>query len=329
MNLRPVASRRAMRGLSLIELMVSLTIGLILMVAIVSAYLGSSAATQIAQSQARMNEDGQAALAILTQHLRMAGNNPIQPNYPDTAQRNPAFDATNPYAIRGCDGTFGSMSTALIDSLTCTSGTSPDSVAVRYEADQYNTVKSGTVPTDCLGQALQPTTASVTMWDGVTTALSGTPPALHPVLAPVNVNFYVADNRFYIASLSGTPNLYCKGNGGATAYASAAQPLVENIEDLQILYRAANATGAAMTVAGYLPASGIDALATSPADTPTRWSRVMTARVCVMVRSESQVAPDVASAQYNDCSGTAVTPSDRYLHRAYSTTVVLRNRITP
>ena len=79
------------RGLTLIELMVSLVIGLILMIAAVSTYLGASGAGRVSEAQGRMNEDAQAALSILSQQLRMAGNNPKQPNYTAAAPRNPVY----------------------------------------------------------------------------------------------------------------------------------------------------------------------------------------------------------------------------------------------
>lgn len=63
-------------GFSLIELLVSLAIGLIIMVAAISAYVGSAGANRMSDAQSRMNEDAQAALGILAQQIRMAGNNP-------------------------------------------------------------------------------------------------------------------------------------------------------------------------------------------------------------------------------------------------------------
>jgi type IV pilus assembly protein PilW len=306
-----------MRGLSLIELLISLTIGLILMVAIGSAYLGSAGAGRMAEAQSRMNEDAQAALSLLAQQLRMAGNNPKQPNYTSASPRNPVFDSTT-FILRGCDGTFTGIATGAISTLnTCpNNATAPDSVAVAYEADIYNTVKtSANVPSDCLGNALPLVNASVTTWTGVGTATTA-------------VTTYVADNRYYISSGStGTPSLYCKGNGGSTA-----QPLVENIENLQLRYGTAPTSTTTMVVAGYLTAAGIasDANLAALADDAARWAKVLTVRVCVIARSENQVVPDASSAQYLDCDGTLVTtPPDLRLRRAYSTTVVLRNRMTP
>jgi type IV pilus assembly protein PilW len=315
---RPHTTRGKARGLSLIELLISMAIGLVLMIAVVSAYLGSSGASRVADAQVRMNEDAQAALTILVQQLRMSGNNPKQPNYKNDIPRNSIYDSTT-YILRGCDGTFSNITTAAnLQTLTCTAGggTAADSVAISYEADRFNTIPTTTnAPTDCLGQALPVINGSQEIWNGA--AVVSTP-----------VTYTVADNRFYIgtSSVITVPTLYCKGNGGANP-----QPLVENIEDLQLTYGTATPAAAAdaLAVAGYLSADevvnnvNLVALATEP----ERWAKVLTVRVCVVGRSEQQVVADAASARYVQCDGTTNTsPPDLRLRRAYSTVVVLRNR---
>ena len=141
-----------------------------------------------------------------------------------------------------------------------------------------------------------------------------------------NVTYTVADNRFYISTSADivAPTLYCKGNS------SVAQPLVENVENMQLTYGTVSAATTATTanVAGYLTAgSFVDATTIALPTDAERWAKVVTVRICVVVRSESLVAPDAASARYLDCSGTVVTtPPDLRLRRAYTTTVVLRNR---
>lgn len=309
------------RGLTLIELLVSLAIGLVIMIAIVSAYIGAAGSSRAAESSARMNEDAQAALAILTQHIKMAGNNPKQPNYSAASPRNPAF-TTGSFAIRGCDNTFSDVTTATgIGSLTCPSGSGKDSLAVVYEADRYNTVAdSSGNPTDCLGAALTTTTnGTVSLWSTTASAVISATPA-----------FYLAENRFYVGTSTAitTPSLFCKGNGTS----SAAQPLVENVEDMQITYGVAPSSATTtLTVAGYLSASQFgttsDAAFNALSDAD-KWAKVGTVRVCLIVRSENPVAPDADSARYYDCTGTLVTtPPDLRLRRAYSTTIVLRNRM--
>jgi type IV pilus assembly protein PilW len=308
------------QGLTLIELMVSLVIGLILMIAVVSTYLGASGAGRASEAQGRMNEDAQAALTILAQQLRMAGNNPKRANYTTAAPRNPVYGAGT-YIVRGCDGKFSDITTAAtIPALTCAAGggTSADSIAVSYEADSFNTIAtSGGAATDCLGNSLPVVTPAPQpqVWDG---AVVGPPATV--------ITYTVADNRFYIATSAAitSPSLYCKGSGNATP-----QPLVENVEDLQLTYGVANSTAATLEVAGYLSAAGIvaDPDLSLLAD-DVRWSKVVTVRICVVMRSAVPVVTDSVSARYTKCDGTVNTsPPDLRLRRAYSTTVVLRNRV--
>lgn len=326
---RQLASRSS-RGFSLIELMVSLTIGLVIAIAAMSAYLGAASSSKLADAQSRMNEDAQAALSVLAQQIRMAGTNPMQGNRPTPFGHNPVYDPTyiggtmtayasgtttyavssgpSAFSIRGCDGTFSNVtatSAISLDTLaTCGTSTFPDSIAINYEADRYNTVPTGNSPTDCVGSSLPAVTA---------TFPAGT------------ASFSVADNRFYIGSVSSVPSLYCKGIGSGT------QPLVENVEDMQLMYGTVSttATSTTATIAGYLTAAEVIALAPT-ADTAgysTAWGKVLAVRICLVVRSENPVVPDAASGQYYKCDGNLdTTQTDRRLRRAYTTTVVLRNR---
>lgn len=346
---------RYLQGFSLIELMISLALGLIILVAVLSAYTGAASAAKMAEAQGRMYEDGQAALTILTQQLRMAGNNPDQTDRLDTSVKNPiytkptasdqtyggdilpvfvgssvsAFELSN-YSIRGCDGAFGNITAAAsLDGLVCAVPDPiiavPDSIALSYEADKFNTVPTAAtppLPTDCLGYALNKIKAEI----------PGIPAGYGSDVFSAELNdmfYFVADNRFYIDSSSATaaPSLYCQGNG----IDSTAQPLVENIEDMQITYGVEIPSNQTRTVAGYLRADELlaqpdpDVLA---AFTPhERWRKVVTVRICLLVRSEDAVVSDPASARYVNCAGTLENaPSDDLrLRRTYSTTVILRN----
>jgi type IV pilus assembly protein PilW len=326
-------------GFSLIELMVSMVIGLVITLAVIGAYLSASGAARVAEATGRMNEDAQAALTILTQQLRMAGVNPSQSDRNTTTLHNLL---ANPYAIRGCDTTFSDVKTAASASaLTCPSGTGASSISIGYEADKYNTIPtSAGVPTDCLGSGLTASTAMVTATksDNFTT---------------VTVTVYEAENRFFIGTSTSivNPSLYCKGNAASTN----AQPLVENIEDLKITYGASNPGQPASYgdnspgvtpnfVLGYLTASELTSDSSSLAGTlpgfaasftlnglatgaePWKaWGAVKTVRVCVLVRSENRAVFDTP-ARYIDCTGVLVTSPDLRMRRAYTATVVLRNR---
>ena len=148
---------------------------------------------------------------------------------------------------------------------------------------------------------------------------------------PTNTTITLADNRFYIAnqpnrSPTTVPSLYCKGNGNTVP-----QPLVENVEDMQITYGVVSTTDTSeqSTIAGYLTAHGVETETSlaALANSGLRWGRVLSVRICIVVRSETPVAPDADSAKYYKCDGTLdSTKTDLRLRRAYSTTVVLRNR---
>jgi len=327
-------------GFSLIELMISLTIGLVIAGAAFAAYMGTAGASRMAEAQGRMNEDAQAALTILTQQLRMAGNNPVQPNRVDnplltlSSRHNPAYlpaptyadytlapatFALSAFSLRGCDGQFSNLASAgTLDELTCAAGIGPGAIAVSYEADRFNTVPTEAgLPSDCAGNALGRLTATLPVMAGSAGSASAA------------VHYAVADNRFYIASSAGVPSLYCKGNGGNGA--ARPQALVENIEDLRFTYGVVSTatTASTATVAGYLSAADIVTQADLAAlpDDAARWAKVITIRICVLVRSEAAVVADAASAHYLTCDGTLETAApDLRLRRAYSSTVLLRNR---
>ena len=294
-------------------------------------------------AQSRMNEDAQAALTILSQQLQMAGNNPNQDNRvfngsPTLSSlHNPVYTPTPTYAgysmapvtftlsdfsIRGCDGKFSNITaTVNLDNLACGGGTTtlPDSIAVSYEADRFNTEPTAAgAATDCLGFKLADVVAKdVPVFNTVTATVT-----------TADITYTVADNRFYVGTSAAitSPSLYCKGNGGA----STQQPLVENIEDMQFQYgtMSATTTSTTATVAGYLPAHEVITQTdlAALANDADRWSKVLSVRICVLVRSDAPVVSDASSARYRNCEGALVSAPDLRLRRAYFATVALRNR---
>ena len=110
--------------------------------------------------------------------------------------------------------------------------------------------------------------------------------------------------------------LRCDGEINVAPSVPAAAPagvvLADNIEDLQVLY-------------------GIDTIGDQSANqyvaTPADWNQVVTARICVLVRSEKTNIATVGN-NYWDCNGArAVVPADGRLRRAFTATFNLRNRI--
>ncbi|MGE0329805.1 MAG: PilW family protein [Ramlibacter sp.] len=308
MNPRHIPLRA--RGVTLVELLVSLVLGLVVMLAASQAYLATSSTSRINDAQAKMNEDAQTALSILTQQLKLAGANPVRPDRAQASLRNPL---TATYTLRGCDSSFDSTSVASIDALTCghtPASTGPDAIAIHFEADAFNssTQSGGTTPTDCVGYGL----------DGIATSFTDSAGGAR------QTTMFLATPVYYLSTSDNRTSLSCRDLGSTRG-----QPLIENIIDLQLRYGTASAANPD-TVMGYLTAQQIDdpaGLIVGTASAAQRWALVKTVRVCILMVSDSAIATSAESAQYRNCNGTLVTnPPDLRLRRAYTTTVFLPNR---
>lgn len=90
-NPRTLPSRQ--RGLSLIELMIAMVIGLLMLTALASMYMGASNANKELARSSRQIEDGRYALQVLTEDISVAGYlgyfyNPVAPALlPDPCQK--------------------------------------------------------------------------------------------------------------------------------------------------------------------------------------------------------------------------------------------------
>jgi type IV pilus assembly protein PilW len=89
-----------------------------------------------------------------------------------------------------------------------------------------------------------------------------------------------------------------------------------------------SATSTTATVAGYLTAAEVNGLgATYGISDSAAWGKVLSVRICVVVRSETPVVSNADSGRFYDCNNELNDDfTDLRLRRAYSTTVVLRNR---
>lgn len=235
------------RGFSLVELMVAMAMSLALLTVVLQGFASMSNASRASTVQQQMNEDAQAAFQILGPQIRMAGFNPLQArsSITITPERNTLSVTPIPageigLGIFGCQTGFSngltsvappaSVAAAEIWQLTCNAAGGSPSLAVHYEADQFSPgINNTNTPTDCRGVQvpLRPQ------------ALSDT--ALPAAVIPP-AQYYLVENRYFISNPN-TPNaaLSCTGNGtGAaglsTPFETPNQPLVANIESMQIDY---------------------------------------------------------------------------------------------
>jgi type IV pilus assembly protein PilW len=118
------------RGLTLVELLVSLVVGLLITVAAASVYLVAQQGFRVNDDQTRIAENGRLAIDLLTKNIRMAGAPTFSPQSPNA---DPIF---LPVAVQGSEG-----------------GTSPDTLTLRYWSDQ-NYSSAFLTGADCLGQGV-------------------------------------------------------------------------------------------------------------------------------------------------------------------------------
>ena len=288
--MKSMPMRSYSRGISLIEILVSLVIGLVVVGAVLVSMIGSGKAGRYQAAYTQMNEDAQIGLSILSRELQQAGASlptglaPVVPaTVPPTMALVFASLAGGTYVI-GCD-------TGFVDPravpLVCDVGTQA-AFEVVYEADLRTTAPTAAnIPSDCLGNRI----------------------AVGPP--------YIARNRYFISvSAYGRPELSCT----SAAAALPPQPLLENIEAMAVSYGVA-VTAAPTQVVRYVTATDITGVG------PAEWFNVISVRLCLVVRSTDPVLDGEDFPAYTDCAGAVQTPTDRYLRRSYFTTAAIRNRM--
>ena len=298
------------RGFSLIELMISLAIGLLIMASVVTIYVNSSRTSRTSEIESQMNEDGLIALNLIQAQIRMAGYT----NFEDMATAQKAnFSGAG---IRGCSAAAfypnagaQELFSDISDSDCATASGFGDGIIIRYEADLGNSFPtSGGLPSNCLMNSAYKTANSA------------------------GVDYYLAENRYYV-SKSGTnpPSLYCAAGTGAMTAVPQMQPIFDNIEKMEFLYgvSATNQPDDTQIVA-YLNAADVDTAFASDTNVNDRWRRVISVKVCLLMRSAETMKDIAATATYRDCDGTSKTLStpDGYMRRAFLTTATVRNRLT-
>lgn len=279
-------------GATLIELMVSMVIGLFVVAAVLVMYLGSGSTSTLQTQVSQMTEDAQIGFAQLSRDIQMAGyseaNGKVVAGATATFNK---FSINRP--VYGCATAFTNPTGAADTTTpaTCAVAGSP-AIQVTYQATPLTSVVSaGGVPVDCQGNAIT-VTADATFG-----------------------NIYLTSNRYFV---SGT-DLQC-----ASQSAAAALPIVQDVQAMQLWYGVA--PGWALgNLATRVPQYYVQA-----ADV-TDWSFVVSVRICLLMRTAEPVfsTEDVTAglAAYTDCNGTAATSADRRMYRAFFTTVALRNKI--
>lgn len=331
---------RSQRGLSLVELMISLTIGLLLLMGLTTLLVQQSGARDELEKSSRQIENGRYAMQILHDDIQHAGfygeyyQLPAPPaGLPNPCDTTPAgLLAAMPLPIQGYDSPVASpLPVACLLAANYKTGT--DILVIRRVStalESWTGLNAGdvlmqtTVASNVLAAVPSPVPAPATLFP--LTAKDGTTPA--------SVRKYVV--HIYFISPCSVP-----AGGGSTCTGSAddngkpiptlkrlnitaanptspptIEPLVEGIENLQLDYGLDNVA----------PADGSpDSYTTAPATT-TDWSNVMTIRVNLLARNTEPTFGGYLDTKTYNLGGTTVLPSnDNYKRHVFSELVRVIN----
>lgn len=327
-------SHRDMRGLSLVELMVAMTIGLIILAAISSLFVSSKQTYTAQDSLSRLQENARFAMQFLIKDIRLAGYFGCL-NTVDTSTTNTALNGGTNFnnniffsveGVENASGTWSRSASAIPTAMKA--GT--DAFAVRFADESaaaniapgmlngYSDLNvdsaASFIPndiviiSDCEGSDVM----KITGIAGNT--LQHSAGSLRKAYEPPARIIKITTRQYFVRTKTvdgkPIPVLIREENG-------TANELVEGIENLQVLY-------------GEDTDSPPDGVANTyrTANAVADWSKVTSMRIGILARTIDDKNTDLDNASYDvDGDGTneLVNPGDRYRRRIFQTTVQLRN----
>lgn len=303
------ARQPRVRGVTLIELLVSLVIGLLLAIAASATYLFSKQSYSAVTENSQMEENGRFALTLLVRYIQSAGNVMLNPQA--TAAQG-ALDVK----IRGCDLGF----------VNARSGTGPADIACRT-ATPAGERRSSSVSTFFETDAPSLTGAR---FEGFNCIGDGAAAKTTTGLTGLITTTYQASSHLFISTETvptangGTTTmgqLSCAPENSTTGALSLSQPLIPGIEQLAVTYLLPSVP----TVSGEVPRLAQSPLTAAQVAAANRWGEVVAVDLCVLTRSIQPAGNDTGT-QYTDCFGTALVTTGSESFRTFRTTVNLRNR---
>jgi type IV pilus assembly protein PilW len=298
--------RRAQAGLTLVEMMVAITVGLILLAGVIQIFASNKQTYRVQDATSRLQENGRFAVDMLRRDIRMAGFWGCNSNISTISSNlnSPAnyVDITLG-GISGTDGAAGAPDTITLQG-AYSSGLNVNShsqAAASFATPAGNDLKQFEiiVVSDCTKADISqisnatPGSGSVVVNTGVGVPGNATKPPQYP---PGSTIYHVRKLTYSIQNdASGQPGLFLNEDG-------VDQEVVEGVEDMQIVY--GEDTDGDGTANRYVPAgtAGLN------------MENVVSVRVALTLRTlEDNVALTSAS-------------GDRRIRNTFDTTVVLRNR---
>jgi len=322
------------QGMTLIELMIAMVLGLFIMGGIIGLFINSKQSYRIQENSSRLQENSRFAMFFITKDLRMAdywGCLGTTENIDNNLNAHATFDlftnaidgennnATVDLTIDGTDvitikGAFGSAPYVTQQPATT-------SASIKVEDDSGLGLHDIVLVTDCLdGDIFQITndpTVGAAGFDNLihNTGNAGNPTpgnADKPLRKKYGTDAQVYKLNFATYSIrenpSGQPSLYRSINGGN------ASELIEGVENMQILY--GEDTDNDKTPNYYLAAGSAG----------LNMNNVVSIKVSLLMRTveENLTSQNIP---YTIPGQATVTPTDGALRRVFTSTIAIRNRL--
>lgn len=330
----PSAPRSLQRGLSLIELMISITLGLLLTAAVIQVFLSSRGVFRTQDSMSRLQENGRFAVDFMTRDIRMAGfiGCPVLDRIAGSGSFNrhgleADFDSDGIVegSVVGTGATAGTIPLVagtdrltirktLGNSIRLAAATTGSSVQVLGESATLDIdVGETLLISDCLTADVFRASAIGSGTDPTITANVGLSKSYGTdaeVLRYETVEYFIGDTG------RNTPNgadifaLYANRGGGA-------EELVEGVQSLRIEFGLDTTTD-----------RSADVYRAMSAMTATDWSRVVSVRINLLMQSVEDTVVGSSGAQTQSLTfmGNAVATDGR-LRQVFSSAVAIRNRL--
>lgn len=332
---------RNQQGLTLVEVMVAMTIGLVLLGGVVTVMSSSQSTYRVNEAMARMQENARYAFQLLSRDIRMAGyrgcrgdivtitnvlngkadflwrfDQPLE-GYEATSAN--GWDPTLPSEIN-VPLTGGNMGRDIIVLRGVESNyakvISHASESADLVVEGGGDIKTGNavLVSNCQGAAIFKATgvSNVSGQKVITHADNPGGSAGSNALAALGKSFkdgevaQISTRSYYIReNPAGIPSLYRKRGS------QPAEELVEGVENMQVEY--GEDTNGDKTIDIYHKANAV-----------TNWENVVSVRIDLLVQSVDDKI--TSQPQTYTFDGEAVTPTDQRLRQTFSAVIALRNR---
>lgn len=325
------STRSAQLGLSLVEVMIGLVLGLLLMGGVLQVFSSARMTNRVHEATARMQETGRMALEVMSRDIRMADfwgcATELASIVNNLASGGAGYIDFGTGGVVGTEGGPGIPDSVVLrggqdSGLSLEPPYGPQASAnIKVEADNWLVQGDIVIVSDCQqGDIFQITNANpggagtVVHNTGSTTA-PGNYNATNPGCPGSNAHclskIYGADaSLFRVGEIS-----YAVGMGaaGQPALFRNGAEYIDGVEDLQILY---GEDGDGDNVADYFV----------PADQVADMEAVVSIRFAIVARSYSDNLTGGINQAYAVLGEDRVAPDQR-LRQVYSTTVNIRNRL--